>query len=163
LGIRCHPAQSLASAQGRRIAAECLPSTECAAWPFLRVQVGDRVLAVNETEVSSSRPVKSVTIDLSDGDIAHFRMRRARTSSTTNQAPQAASPVPTPLPPTPPTAAYLELPPSGPVNGAMPAAPLAPVNGAMAAAPLGATAAPTPTTSAEDDLLLRRLEMLKRS
>ena len=117
-----------------------------------QIQVGDRVLSLNGQEVSDDHPVKTIAIDLSDGEPGTFVLLRG-----------GVPPAPvTGVPPAPHAAAEAAEAPVlyPPTAQAVPAVPVAPAAPAAPAAPVEDEE--DEDVEDEDDLLAKRLEMLKR-
>ena len=150
-----------------------------------QLQPGDRVVALNDVAVSRDKPVKSVAIDLDNGANATFSIvRRGGSSSGGGGGVPQKPPVAAPQPEQPPLAepAMPAMPPAQPVDYAQPYPPYAapqdpylpPANPVAPGGPAPAYVAPgapvvappaqpaAPVAESEDDILARRLEMLKR-
>ena len=118
------------------------PGTEAASCGA--IQPGDRVLSLNGVAVSADHPVKSVAIDIADGERGTFVLLRGALPA----GPAAATPQMPPAPPMPAAPPQFQYPP-------------------MAAPYAAAPAVPPPAAAEEeedeDDALAKRLEMLKRA
>lgn len=113
---------------------------------------GDLVISLNGVQVSESKPVKSVAIDIDDGEKATFVLLRGAVPPT--QPASDASPSATPLLPIPGAAAA----PTTQSSFCYPHLPTETVHMPPVPPP---SSGPPPAGEDEDDVLAKRLEMLR--